>query len=165
MKLLFDLHTHTVASGHAFSTLKENIEDIIKKDLAEKGIFYQTYCIPLKTAYSGSTFVGYIYNSEGLSKQNIIDLKNPQIVNVVRIKALTQLIQQIINIRSWNNCYLEKNAFTKVFLVKGHTDQVQVVNPEFWNFRIRINTQQTDEYVFQYIKEVINSDPKINLPI
>ena len=145
--------------------LKENIEDIIKKDLAEKGIFYQTYCIPLKTAYSGSTFVGYIYNSEGLSKQNIIDLKNPQIVNVVRIKALTQLIQQIINIRSWNNCYLEKNAFTKVFLVKGHTDQVQVVNPEFWNFRIRINTQQTDEYVFQYIKEVINSDPKINLPI
>ena len=62
-------------------------------------------------------FVGYIYNSEGLSKQNIIDLKNPKIVNVVRIKALTQLIQQIINIRSWNNCYLEKNAFTKVFLV------------------------------------------------
>ncbi len=60
---------------------------------------------------------------------------------------------------------LRKNAFTKVFLVKGHTDQVQVVNPEFWNFRIRINTQQTDEYVFQYIKEVINSDPKINLPI
>ena len=31
MKLLFDLHTHTVASGHAFSTLKENIEDIINE--------------------------------------------------------------------------------------------------------------------------------------
>ena len=30
--------------------LKENIEDIIKKDLAEKGIFYQTYCIPLKNS-------------------------------------------------------------------------------------------------------------------
>ena len=26
MKPLFDLHTHTVASGHAFSTLKENID-------------------------------------------------------------------------------------------------------------------------------------------
>jgi putative hydrolase len=26
MKPLFDLHTHTVASGHAYSTLKENIE-------------------------------------------------------------------------------------------------------------------------------------------
>lgn len=26
MKILMDLHTHTVASGHAFSTLKENIE-------------------------------------------------------------------------------------------------------------------------------------------
>ena len=59
----------------------------------------------------------------------------------------------------------KKCIYKKFFLVKGHTDQVQVVNPEFWNFRIRINTQQTDEYVFQYIKEVINSDPKINLPI
>ena len=36
MKLLFDLHTHTVASGHAFSTLKENIEEynyVIKLDI------------------------------------------------------------------------------------------------------------------------------------
>ena len=31
MKLLFDLHTHTVASGHAFSTLKENIEEAAAK--------------------------------------------------------------------------------------------------------------------------------------
>ena len=77
-----------MTNATANEALKENIEDIIKKDLAEKGIFYQTYCIPLKTAYSGSTFVGYIYNSEGLSKQNIIDLKNPQIVNVVRINTV-----------------------------------------------------------------------------
>ncbi len=26
MKPLFDLHTHTIASGHAYSSLKENIE-------------------------------------------------------------------------------------------------------------------------------------------
>lgn len=26
MKLLYDLHTHTIASGHAYSTIKENIE-------------------------------------------------------------------------------------------------------------------------------------------
>ena len=26
MKIIADLHTHTIASGHAYSTLKENIE-------------------------------------------------------------------------------------------------------------------------------------------
>lgn len=33
MKALFDLHTHTLASGHAFSTLKENIEEAGRKGL------------------------------------------------------------------------------------------------------------------------------------
>lgn len=33
MKALFDLHTHTLASGHAFSTLKENIEEAKRKEL------------------------------------------------------------------------------------------------------------------------------------
>ena len=38
MKLLFDLHTHTVASGHAFSTLKENIEEAAAKGLKAMGM-------------------------------------------------------------------------------------------------------------------------------
>ncbi|MCI1964924.1 MAG: phosphatase [Oscillospiraceae bacterium] len=33
MKALFDLHTHTLASGHAFSTLKENLEEAKQKGL------------------------------------------------------------------------------------------------------------------------------------
>jgi len=33
LKALFDLHTHTLASGHAFSTLKENIEEAGRKGL------------------------------------------------------------------------------------------------------------------------------------
>ena len=37
MKLLFDLHTHTVSSGHAFSTLKENIEEARRKGLLALG--------------------------------------------------------------------------------------------------------------------------------
>ena len=37
MKPLFDLHTHTTASGHAFGTLKENIEEAAKKGLAAMG--------------------------------------------------------------------------------------------------------------------------------
>lgn len=37
MKPLFDLHTHTVASGHAFGTLKENIEEAAAKNLPVLG--------------------------------------------------------------------------------------------------------------------------------
>ena len=31
MKALMDLHTHTISSGHAYSTLKENIEEAREK--------------------------------------------------------------------------------------------------------------------------------------
>lgn len=37
MKIMMDLHTHTVASSHAFSTLKENIEAAAEKGLAILG--------------------------------------------------------------------------------------------------------------------------------
>ena len=32
MKAIIDVHTHTIASGHAYSTVKENIDEAIKKD-------------------------------------------------------------------------------------------------------------------------------------
>ena len=37
MKPLFDLHTHTLASGHAYSTLMENIEAASERGLAAMG--------------------------------------------------------------------------------------------------------------------------------
>lgn len=37
MNLIVDLHTHTMASGHAYSTLKENIEEAARKGLAVLG--------------------------------------------------------------------------------------------------------------------------------
>ncbi|MBE6071938.1 MAG: phosphatase [Clostridium butyricum] len=37
MKALVDLHTHTISSGHAFSTLKENIEEARNKGLEVLG--------------------------------------------------------------------------------------------------------------------------------
>lgn len=37
MKPLFDLHTHTIASGHAYSTLKENIEAARERGLTALG--------------------------------------------------------------------------------------------------------------------------------
>ena len=37
MKLLFDLHTHTLASGHAYSSLKENLEAALEAGLLAYG--------------------------------------------------------------------------------------------------------------------------------
>ncbi len=38
MKIYFDLHTHTLASGHAFSTFKENVEEAARKGLKALGM-------------------------------------------------------------------------------------------------------------------------------
>lgn len=46
MQMLFDLHTHTIASGHAFSTLKENIQEAKDKGLKAVGISDHSGGIP-----------------------------------------------------------------------------------------------------------------------
>ena len=46
MKLLFDLHTHTLASGHAYSSLKENIEAARDKGLLAMGTSDHAKSIP-----------------------------------------------------------------------------------------------------------------------
>ena len=37
MDLLFDLHTHTIASEHAYSTIRENIETAYERGLKAYG--------------------------------------------------------------------------------------------------------------------------------
>lgn len=61
MKALIDLHTHTIVSGHAYSTVQENIQAAIKSGLKYLGLsdhapqmpggphpfyFHSLYCIP-----------------------------------------------------------------------------------------------------------------------
>ena len=46
MTILFDLHTHTAASGHAFSTLKENIEAARDRGLTALGTSDHPYTLP-----------------------------------------------------------------------------------------------------------------------
>ena len=38
MKILMDMHTHTMASGHGYSTLKENIDVAKEKGLKALGL-------------------------------------------------------------------------------------------------------------------------------
>ena len=46
MKYLFDLHTHTIASGHAYSTLKENMEEAAAKGLLAYGFSDHSEAVP-----------------------------------------------------------------------------------------------------------------------
>lgn len=46
MKALVDLHTHTLASGHAYSTLKENIEEAQAVGLAVLGVSDHAMAMP-----------------------------------------------------------------------------------------------------------------------
>ena len=46
MDFLFDLHTHTIASGHAYSTLKENMEEAVEKGLLAYGFSDHSEAVP-----------------------------------------------------------------------------------------------------------------------
>jgi len=46
MDFLFDLHTHTIASGHAYSTLKENMEEAAAKGLLAYGFSDHSEAVP-----------------------------------------------------------------------------------------------------------------------
>ncbi|AKL97275.1 histidinol phosphatase [Clostridium aceticum] len=46
MNALIDLHTHTIASGHAYSTLKENIEEASRKGILVLGTSDHSICMP-----------------------------------------------------------------------------------------------------------------------
>ena len=56
MKIIADLHTHTTASRHAYSTLKENIEQAMLTDLEYLGVSDHTPGMP------NTTCEGYFHN-------------------------------------------------------------------------------------------------------
>ena len=46
MDYLIDAHTHTIASGHAFSTIQEMAKAAADKNLSILGITEHTECMP-----------------------------------------------------------------------------------------------------------------------
>ena len=56
MRIIADLHTHTIASGHAYSTLKENIDQALRTNLEYYGVSDHTPGMP------NTTKEGYFYN-------------------------------------------------------------------------------------------------------
>ena len=52
MKIYFDMHTHTTASGHAFSTFKENVEEAAAKGLFALGMSDHAPAMPGSAHFS-----------------------------------------------------------------------------------------------------------------
>ena len=63
MKIIADIHTHTIASGHAYSTLKENIEQASRTGLAYLGVSDHTPGMP------NATCEGYFHNLKVIRKE------------------------------------------------------------------------------------------------
>lgn len=63
MKALIDLHTHTIVSGHAHSTVKENIDEAIKKGLKFYGVSDHSVNMP------GGPHVFHFYNMHVIPRQ------------------------------------------------------------------------------------------------
>lgn len=63
MKIYFDMHTHTVASGHAFSTFKENVEEAAAKGLTAMGMSDHAPAMP------GSAHVIYFGNFKSIRRE------------------------------------------------------------------------------------------------
>lgn len=63
MKALIDLHTHTISSGHAFSTLKENIEGAKANGLKVMGISDHAVTMP------GTAHPFYFHNLKVINEE------------------------------------------------------------------------------------------------
>lgn len=63
MNYYFDLHTHTIASGHAYSTIQEMISAAQKKGLELIGISDHAPCMP------GSAYIYYFQNLRVVPKE------------------------------------------------------------------------------------------------
>lgn len=81
MKALIDLHTHTISSGHAFSTLKENIEECKEKGLLYYGVSDHAITMP------GTAHPCYFRNFKILNEE------------ILGIKVLKGIEANIINIQ------------------------------------------------------------------
>lgn len=57
MEILYDLHTHTIASGHAYSTLKENIEVAYERGL--KGYGFSDHSEKLRGSVTNVYFMNF----------------------------------------------------------------------------------------------------------
>ena len=154
------------------SLLEEKVIEMmtdIKNDPQAAILKYHQECfIPCKKAVdSDNKFVGYVYKVVDFNKKNgdgscisIKDLKNMS--NLPRIKSLIRLIMQVKTLVSEGKGFI-KNPFDNVFLIKGYSKQVQLVNIDF--ISNKANSEDTFKWIYQYVFDAITSDENIQIEV
>ena len=93
MKYVADMHTHTLASGHAYNTINEMIQAAAKKGLELLGITEHAPAMP------GSTNVYYFQNLNILERRKFgIEVRYGAELNIIDLKGTTDL-----DPRSWRD--------------------------------------------------------------
>lgn len=93
MKYVADMHTHTLASGHAYNTINEMIQAAAKKGLELLGITEHAPAMP------GSTNVYYFQNLNILERTKFgIEVRYGAELNIIDLKGTTDL-----DPRSWRD--------------------------------------------------------------
>ena len=134
MRIIADLHTHTTASRHAYSTLKENIEQALLADLEYLGVSDHTPGMP------NTTCEGYFHNLKVIresingmrvlkgAEANIIDARGridlpPEILSRLDyvIASLHDLVIEDMGIAANTQAVIQamRNPYVKII---GHPD-------------------------------------------
>jgi len=92
MKSLIDLHTHTVASQHAYSTLNENIAEANLKGLSVLGVSDHTPALP------NTTCLAYFANLKVLPPKigNLTLLKGAEL-NILNVTGAVDLPEELLS--------------------------------------------------------------------
>lgn len=150
--------------------VEENIDKIISMRLNSKELKLGQDCfVPYKKALDrGDHFIGYIYDAAQFNNNetgiNVCDdIKNfEKLKNLPRLMSLIRLILQIKEITT-NHLSFINNPFSYVFLSKSHKKQVQILNIEFLSEKG--NVKDTIKWACEYICEILNSDPSIEVDV
>ena len=147
--------------------LEKNIDRIISQTLLGNAteLLQDCFVPTLKAVDEENHFIGYVYelgkSGENLqASEELIDLKDPQLKNLPRIKSLIRLVLQVQELLE-QGLYFIQNPFQHVFLSKAHKKQVQIFNIELLGTEEKRN--ETIQWTAEYIKEVIESDSSISI--
>lgn len=91
MDIYFDLHTHTVASGHAFSTLKENAEEAAARGLKALGMSDHAPAMP------GSADIIYFSNFKAVpSRMSGVEIYTGAEANILDFDGRLDLEEAVL---------------------------------------------------------------------
>ena len=145
--------------------IEANVDAIIAARINEHPMNLGQECfVPYKKAIgTEQSFIGYSYPAVQFGKEgenSCMDLKNQELSNLARLKALIRLINQYLGLQREGLGFIQ-NPFGHVYLSRQHKKQVQILNPDFISSETK--REESEAWVYQYVYETLASDDAIEL--